>query len=176
MHAPKVTRVTEAEFLALPETMDRVELVDGEVVVAPSPTGAHQDLVGAFYAALRAWSLASETEAWVGLSPLDVRLEPGRVLQPDVFVLLGRSRRPEETPIDAEPDLCVEVLLSNRVYDRVTKRLLYAQAGVAEYWVVEPGGQVERWFGDELGRSEIVEERLTSPLLPGFELDLAKVV
>ena len=57
--------------------------------------------------------------------------------------------------------------------DRTTKRYLYAEAGVREYWVIDPAGVVERWDGPGLARYGVVEGALRSPLLPGFELDLA---
>jgi Uma2 family endonuclease len=57
----------------------------------------------------------------------------------------------------------------------VTKRLLYAAAGVTEYWVVEPAGMVERWSGPGLARAEELRRRLTTPLPPGFVLDLRRL-
>ena len=73
------------------------------------------------------------------------------------------------------PDLCIEVLSSNRAHDRVTKRFLYAEAGVAEYWVVEPTGGIERWRGVGLRQADALDQTLSTPLLPGFELDLGKL-
>ena len=76
-------------------------------------------------------------------------------------------------PIERIPDLCIEVVSTRRVYDRVTKRLAYAKAGVAEYWtVVQDLGFVERWTGPHLAVREKLRERLVTPLLPGFVLDV----
>ena len=111
----------------------------------------------------------------VGQAPLDVRFAPGRILQPDAFVLFARVPRSHEGPIDRIPQLCVEVLSGERVHDRVTKRLLYGAAGVAEYWVVEPAGVIERWSGPGLARADELRRRLTTPLLPGFVLDLRRL-
>jgi hypothetical protein len=46
---------------------------------------------------------------------------------------------------------------------------------VVEYWVIVPGGLVERWSGPGLSRAEEVSGQLVSPLLPGFALDLDAV-
>ena len=51
----------------------------------------------------------------------------------------------------------------------MTKRLLYAAAGVRELWIVEPAGALERWHGSGLLEREEVPA-LASPLLPGFSL------
>jgi Uma2 family endonuclease len=167
--------VSEAEFLRLPETTEKVELIDGEVNVSPSPTYWHQEVLGRLVMGLRQWAATQEGPVLVGQAPLDVRFAPGRILQPDAFVAFIALPPSHEGPIDHVPALCVEVLSQNRVYDRVTKRFIYAIAGVSELWTVEPIGLVERWSGPGLSQNEQHEDRLTSPLLPGFAFDLAQI-
>ncbi len=108
----------------------------------------------------------------IGQAPLDVRFQHGRILQPDAFVILGIVPRDQAGPLSRVPEICVEVLSNDRVYDRVTKRMIYGQAGVREYWVVEPAGLIERFSGPNLAQVEEVRGRLTTPLLGGYELDL----
>jgi Uma2 family endonuclease len=175
MSSLAVTLVTEAEFLRLPETTEKIELIDGEVNVSPSPTYWHQEVLGRLVAALRHWASTQQRPILVGQAPLDVRFAAGRILQPDAFVAFIDLSPAHEGPIEQIPALCVEVLSQNRVYDRVTKRFIYAQAGVSELWTVEPNGLVERWVGPGLGQSERLEDRLTSQLLPGFSFDLAQI-
>jgi Uma2 family endonuclease len=167
--------ISEHEFLRLPESTAKIELIDGEVVAEPSPTYWHQEVLSRIVMALRTWAARRTGPVTVGQAPLDVRFAPGRILQPDAFVLLGSIPRKHQGPIDRIPELCIEVLSTDRVHDRVTKRLLYAAAGVAEYWVIEPAGLVERWAGEGLARAVVVRRRLTTPLLPGFALDLRRV-
>lgn len=167
--------VSEAEFLRLPESTAKVELLDGEVVVSPSPTYWHQEIVGRLIVALRTWAATQSQFVTVGHAPLDVRFAPGRILQPDVFVLFGRVPRRQRGPLERIPDLCIEVLSDDRVHDRVTKRLIYAAAGVREYWVVEPAGLVERWTGKRFERSERLTTKIVTPLLPGLRLDLRQL-
>jgi Uma2 family endonuclease len=165
--------VTEAEFLALPETMNKTELIDGEVVVAPSPTYWHQEVLGRIIESLRQWARGYGSPVTIGHSPLDVRFGPNRILQPDAFVLFARLRPDHKGPIDLLPTICVEIISGgDRVYDRITKRFLYAAAGVTEYWVIESAGLIERWSGPDLSNAEEIREKLTSSLLPGFELDI----
>ena len=164
--------VSETEFLALPESNQRIELLDGEVIVAPSPSYRHQEVLSRIVTALRNWA-ANRDDVTIAQAPLDVRFGPGRILQPDAMVFLQALQDEIESPLDTIPEICIEVLSGNRAYDRVTKRYLYAEAGVAEYWIVDPAGVVERRSGPELGELESIEARLTSSLLPGFSLDLA---
>jgi Uma2 family endonuclease len=167
--------VSEEEFRRLPESTAKIELVDGEVLVAPSPSFWHQEVLARIVEALRAWARKQKRSITVGQAPLDVRFGEGRILQPDAFVVFASIPRDHRGPISIIPALCVEVLSEDRVHDRVTKRMLYAAAGVQEYWVVEPAGMVERRSGPGLARLQEVRGRLATDLLPGFSLDLRRV-
>ena len=165
---------TEGEYLALPETLQRTELLDGELVCEPSPGESHQEIVGNLHAALHAWAHARTPVPTVRLGPLDIRFAPGRILQPDLCVFLDPLTRDTPMPIGRIPDLCVEVVSKRRAYDRVTKRLVYAEAGVREMWTVLPSWQlVERWTGARLSVREEMLDRIESPLLPAFMLPVA---
>jgi Uma2 family endonuclease len=163
-------RVSESEFLSWPESMSKIELIDGDVVRSPAPTYGHQESLVRLVEALRSWGKGRRVT--VAISPCDVRLAPERILQPDAFVVFQRIPRSLRGPIDVIPALCVEVLSRHLQYDRVTKRLLYAAAGVQELWTVHLGGYVERWTGPGLAHAETITDRLTTPLLPGFELSV----
>jgi Uma2 family endonuclease len=132
-------------------------------------------ITGRLLLALRRWAERRKRRVTVGHAPLDVRFARNRILQPDLFVLFARVDPAHEGPIDRVPELCIEILSSNRLHDRVTKRLLYGATGVEEYWVVDPAGLIERWTG--AGLSEGTEHRTTlrTPLLPGFRLNLRKL-
>lgn len=164
--------ITEAEFLALPESMDRVELLDGEVIVAPSPSNSHQGAVTNLAVDLGVWARARG--ATVRVSPLDVRFGPGRILQPDVMLFLGGLAPDAPVPLTTIPDLCVEVLSERRAYDRIVKREVYAEAGVREYWVVDPARRcVEVYRGH--GLVAVTDDTLESELLPGFTATVASL-
>jgi Uma2 family endonuclease len=172
MHRAARATVSETDFLALPESNQPIELVDGEVIVTPSPSYRHQEVLGRVVGALRAWAVSSGVQASVVQAPLDVRFGAGRILQPDAMVFLQALPADVETPVSRVPELCVEVLSHNRAYDRVTKRYLYAEAGVLEYWIVDPTGIFERRTGPALSQLDVLQERVTSQVLPGFVLEL----
>jgi Uma2 family endonuclease len=172
-------RWTEAEFYSARDAApqgERWELVDGEVLVTPAPHWSHQRLVGEIFALLRAYVRAQVIgEAFV--SPLDVKLEPGLVLQPDVLVVpTGELVR--RSDVVRRLLLAVEVVSpSSARHDRVTKRPRYQRNRVPEYWIVDPVSQtVERWRPDD-HRPELIAEGLI--WAPGgaresFELDLVQ--
>jgi Uma2 family endonuclease len=74
MLVSRPTLVSESEFLALPETMDRIELLDGEVIASPSPSVLHQELLSRLVQLLRSWAEERDERIFVGHSPLDVGL------------------------------------------------------------------------------------------------------
>lgn len=154
MPAPSIERIWTVEMLdALPEDGNRYEIVDGELLVSPLPSLAHQR------AALRLGELLQAYARRVGGleafgTPIGVRYSHTTEVQPDVAVIPlvdGRpARRFEEV---GRLLLAIEVLSpSTARHDRFTKRRKYLERGVPEYWVVDLDERaVERWQpGDEL--------------------------
>jgi Uma2 family endonuclease len=139
----------------------RYELVDGELLVTPSPSRAHQTAVLLLAVALHEY-LEREPVGRVLPSPSDVELEPEDVRQPDLFVLpLDEWRRliRDEFPARALL-LAIEVVSpSSGRYDRVVKRRGY-QRRVSQYWIVDTDARlIERWRpGDD--RPEILTDSI----------------
>jgi Uma2 family endonuclease len=172
---------TEEEYFALPDTNRFVELSEGELIMPPHPTHTHQRTVMRLAAALYAFVQRHELGT-LQVAPLPVRLWPGKIREPDIlFVAKEHSDRIGEQ-FYGPPDLVVEVLSPGtwRV-DRREKMVEYAQAGIGEYWMVDPdAGTVEvlvlragaytlrgKWGAGEVANSEV---------LAGFELNVGDVV
>ena len=131
---PPSAPLTYEDLEGLPYDGRRYELIDGSLVVTPTPGTTHQLVVGAMCRLL--WS-ARRPGTVVLLGPLDLVPVATTVLQPDV-VVVERSESHVERLIRT-PLLVVEVLSSSsRPHDLGTKRLAYAAAGVPLYWLVEP--------------------------------------
>ena len=97
---PTFHRVTEEEFLQLPESTDRVELIDGEIHVAPSATAEHQLILQELGYQLSTWiRRLDKPRPAMRYAPCDVRFGPDRILQPDLFVILGGLPRHASMPI-----------------------------------------------------------------------------
>jgi Uma2 family endonuclease len=139
---PRQGHWTYSHYAALPEDGQRYEIVDGVLYMAPSPSGSHQDSVLGIAAALRAYMKAtSNGKVWV--APFDVELAPDTIVQPDVLILLKQNlSRYRESRIIGAPDLVVEVASpATAIYDRRVKYDAYAQAGIPEYWIVDPAAK-----------------------------------
>jgi Uma2 family endonuclease len=124
---------TERDYLALPESRSRIELLDGALLVSPAPAGPHQRMV-------RRVSFALEAAAPAGLEVLDainVRVGLRRILIPDIVVL--RAAGLDKTVYDAADALMVvEVASPSRPgIDRITKPAAYGKAGIPYYLLIE---------------------------------------
>lgn len=127
------------EYLAL-DTNYLVEFSDGYIEVLPMPTDRHQAIVATLFLALAAF--AKKTAGTIRFAPLRVQLWPGKFREPDlVFMLAEHAGRRHEKYWEGA-DMVVEVVSGSEVdrqRDLVTKRREYAQAGIPEYWIVDPG-------------------------------------
>jgi Uma2 family endonuclease len=144
-----------------PHASPRYELVDGELLVTPSPAPRHQEAVRLLLIALSAYC-ESNSVGHALHSPSDIELEPEDIRQPDVFVLpLLEWKRVLRDGFPArELLLAVEVLSpSSARFDRVVKRPRYQQLA-SEYWIVDIDARlIERWRPDDV-RPEILTEQL----------------
>jgi Uma2 family endonuclease len=121
----------------------------------------------------------------VYLSPLDVVMSTTDVVEPDLLYMSNARVAAVLTEINVRgiPELLVEIASpGTRKRDDGIKRRLYERAGVTEYWIVDPEVdrvRVYRREGDVFARAiELSREHddvLTSPLLPGLDLPLARV-
>jgi Uma2 family endonuclease len=120
-----------------PLASPRYELVDGELLVTPSPNESHQGAVGLLLARLIEY-LERHPIGRAYTSPFDVELEPNTIVQPDVFVVPMREvQRMRGNPPARELLVAAEVLSPSSIrYDLGKKRELY-QRWVPEYWIVD---------------------------------------
>jgi Uma2 family endonuclease len=138
MSVSAVVRFTYSDYLNLPEE-SRYEILDGDLIMSPSPTARHQEAVLALAEIFRAF-VREHSLGRVFVAPLDVVLSDTDVVQPDVlFVSRDRERIIEERGVMGAPDMVVEVLSpATAERDRTVKAKLYARAGVKELWLVDP--------------------------------------
>lgn len=171
--------MTADQYLALGETPERYELIDGVIMMSPSPSPAHQRLISQILFQLE--SHAGQTGSITVFPDTDIRLGDHLVYRPDLAVY--RSSRLPRIPrrLTEPPDLVIEVLSpGSRPLDLVTKRGDYERFGVGEYWVVDAEtGAIRCWTRSGAGFEEAAvdpgAERLQSAAAADFALDLAPI-
>ena len=175
-------RMSLDEFLALGETDERLELFGGVLYLLSAPSIDHQFLLAQLMVRLSSHLDTFElppAEMYHSITAiLSVSLQ--NVVEPDLVVILnGRSDIGGRIHVEGVPDIIVEILFTDRSHDLVYKRRIYAEAGVREYWIVDPRHdtvlplalQDDGTYADcpPLGPGDT----LTTPLLPGLSIPLA---
>ena len=172
---------SEEEYLGL-ETNRLVEFSDGHLEVLPMPTQTHQALVFLLSRLLYTFA-AQKVIGYVLPAALRVRLWQGKYREPDVVFMLSQHAQRRHESYWEGADLVMEVVSNSpedRRRDLVTKRREYAQAGISEYWIIDPQNQTIAvlWLDDKeyiqrgrYGRGEMAE----SVLLPEFAVALDEV-
>ena len=133
------TRMTLDEFNALPESLEPIELIDGELIVSPTPKYKHQNAAGNAFVLLKQFPQGTAV-----VSPMDVYLGDENVVEPDVFWVSAENslcKLGDDGYWHGAPDLVVEVLSpSTALRDHGVKFDLYEQYGTREYWLIDPEG------------------------------------
>ena len=162
----------------LPDDGNRYEVIDGVLLVSPSPSAVHQRAVGRLYLLLAPYVAGLGIEVFV--APAAITWASDTEVQPDILVAPFVDGRPVARFEDVKHlELAVEVLSPSTVRtDRFTKRREYQRRGVAQYWIVDPAARnVERWRpADE--EPEILFDSLgwrPASAASGLQIDLVKL-
>ena len=177
------TRMSLDEFLALGETDGKWELDDGVLYIMASGTPDHQFLELEF--PRRILDHLDEFDQppahlYTEMTTILSR-ELQRAPEPDIVIILNERRDVVgRARVEAPPDIVVEILSTDRNRDLIRKRQIYAEAGVLEYWLMDPRSDtvipLELRDGAYVERAALgVGDTLTTPLLPGLEIPLADI-
>ncbi len=175
---PTQVEWSEAEYLSL-QTNKLVEYKDGRIEVLPVTTLKHQRLV--FILQQLLWDYIGERGLGEVLpAPLRVYLRPGLYREPDV-IFLSTERAADTDRYPHGADLVMEVVSpDNPEHDYERKRREYAEAGIPEYWIVDPQREVitvltldGEWYA--VHGEFAVNEWAASVLLDGFSVTVGDV-
>lgn len=177
---------TYADYLMW-QFQERVELIRGKLFrMSPAPSVLHQKLATFFTAKL--FNFFEKKNCQVFAAPFDVRLpvsskkgQDTTVVQPDLCVICDPDKLDERGCAGA-PDLMVEILSpGNSSKEMGEKFRAYEEAGVREYWIVNPAEKVVLIYvlneaGIFIGLAPVTEEGpLRSTIFPELAVDLKEI-
>ncbi len=175
-------RMTADEFLQIPDDGYNYELIDGVVMMSPSPSPQHQRI--AMEIAFQLKLYLRDHPVGEVLPEIDVHLGQGPtggdlVYKPEVVFLLAERLPQMREKISGAPDLVVEVVSrGSRRFDSETKKNDYERFGVLEYWLIDPERQAMTFYRLKEGRFVVIDpdgDSFASEAVPGFALDLPRV-
>lgn len=174
-------RYTYEDYLKTPDDV-RYELIEGELLLTPSPGAKHQRILGNIYVKIRQY-VEERNMGEVFLAPFDIVLGNENVFEPDIlFVSKENSGIITEANIQGAPDLIIEILSPSTAYrDLVKKKRIYAEFGVKEYWIVDPEEKTVEVYGLENNRFRLrgsysSDGVIASFLLKGLRIPVQEIL
>jgi Uma2 family endonuclease len=171
--------LTYDDYCALPNDLNRYEILDGELSVTPVPATKHQIASGNLHRILSNYVLATRIGRLL-LSPIDLILATTTVVQPDlIFIGSDRSHVVTQRGVEGAPTLVVEILSpTTHATDRQTKAQLYAKYAVPHYWLIDPDQQTLQAYtltGTQYSLITQVQggDLFTSALFPGLSFQIS---
>ncbi len=131
---------TEEDYYNSPEGI-RVELIDGQIYYQAAPSRTHQTISGELHTVINNYIKSKKGSCRVFAAPFAVNLSTDNkknIVEPDISVICDRSKLTDQGCTGA-PDWIIEIISpGNPGHDMIYKLNLYANAGVREYWIIDP--------------------------------------
>jgi Uma2 family endonuclease len=174
-------KFTYSDYLLLTDSDKRYEILDGDLLMSPSPTAIHQILLLKM-AKLLSTFVEQNKFGQIFIVPFDVVLSDYEVIQPDIiFVSAENSHIIKPTHIQGSPDLLIEILSPSSVQrDRIIKRKIYSRNGVKEYWLINPEQKTIQQFQLQKKAFTLIKEfgakeSLSSSFFPELVIQLENI-
>ena len=136
---PQPESLTLEQYEALPEDL-RVEVFDGVVYDMASPSQEHQTISMELSTVLNTYIRGKKGSCRVFHAPFDVKLseQPLTIVQPDLMIVCDKDKLYGKR-CNGAPDFIIEIVSpGNPADDYIRKLYYYKNAGVREYWIVDP--------------------------------------
>lgn len=130
---------TEDDYYSLPEDV-HAELIHGQIYYQAAPSRIHQTILGELYAVIRNYLKSKGGSCRVYPAPFAVKLfeDSKTIVEPDISVICDKNKLTDQGCTGA-PDWIIEIISpSNPGHDYIRKLNLYLDAGVREYWIINP--------------------------------------
>lgn len=172
---------TYEDYVKTPDDI-RYELIEGDLIMTPSPETRHQRIVGRLFAKIFAY--VKEHNSGEGfISPFDVYLNNENVVQPDIlFISKERIDIIGKKNVQGAPDFIIEILSEGNAYrDTIQKKKLYARFGVKEYWIIAPEDEMVEVYqlkseGEyQLYKTYIKKGVIESLVISGFKIESKEI-
>lgn len=131
--------ITLEQYESLPEDT-RVEVFDGIIYDMASPSEIHQTISTELTTILNTYIKSKKGPCKVFHAPFDVKLSdtPLTIVQPDLMIVCDRDKL-DGKRCNGAPDFIIEIISpSSPADDYIRKLYYYKNAGVREYWIVDP--------------------------------------
>ncbi len=172
---------SEEAYMRLPGNR-LIEFSEGRVELLPMPSRRHQRILMLLSRLLEAFVMSKDLGEVI-IAPFKIRLWPGKIREPDVVFMLTANNHRKSENLWEGADLVIEIISpDDPKHDTVEKKEEYAQAGIPEYWLVNPVNETVTVFVLVQGSSLYQEagvyskgEVAVSRLLEGFIVDVTAV-
>lgn len=170
-------RLTVKDFYRLVSDGQKADLIDGVIYMASPDSTENDDIGGFLYTLMRTYAEIKNLGRVSG-SRFAYTLSKHRVPEPDVaFVRREQLHLVYDTGMDGPPDIAVEIVADeSEERDYVEKKQLYQEAGITEYWIIDPLGMHVEFHRLVNGKYETVPLKdgriFHSSVLEGFWLDV----
>jgi Uma2 family endonuclease len=173
--------LTVHDYMAMPEGPPYYQLVEGELIMSPSPHWRHQKISRRIQGVIDRYLLEHDIGELFS-APMDVILNQRNVYQPDVlfFRYKGKAKLGKRC-IEGAPDFVVEILSESTAHlDTQRKLRIYAQSGVNELWFVDPEARQVIVFNlgksaDQPQATYSGKDAFASPTFPGLTFSCAEI-
>ncbi len=128
------------KLFVLPLLSCPAELVDGQIYYQAAPCRVHQRILDKLHTAINNYIKSKAGFCEVYPAPFAVKLYEDKktIVEPDISVIYNRDKLTDRGCTGA-PDWIIEIVSpGNSSHDYIRKLNLYADAGVREYWIVDP--------------------------------------
>ena len=136
---PQTAFITLEQYESLPEEQ-RTEVFDGVIYNLASPSQEHQTISIELSTILNTYIKGKKGTCRVFHAPFDVKLsdQPLTIVQPDLMIICDKKKL-DGKRCNGAPDFIIEIVSpGNPADDYIRKLYYYKNAGVREYWIVDP--------------------------------------
>lgn len=180
MPLPKPNFYTSADYWNLPDD-ERAELIGGKMYAMAPPSRIHQELIAELLTAIHQHIKDHGGDCKAYPAPFAVNLDADdeNWVEPDISVICDKNKLTDRGCCGA-PDFIIEIVSpSSRRHDYSVKNTLYSQAGVREYWIVDPAKErttIYRYEEDDAPTIYAFDTPIESNIFPGFVVTIGSLL